>query len=176
MLRTLSTVLLLSLLFALPPVEAQTKKAPAPGKTPTAQEKSIGVSVYLRDQGKNAILLETRIWPDHPDYNARALQRFFAMMKMLEPAYVQNDEVAYTWGNREKVAKCNIYLESADAGIKNGTGAVVGCEANGVSNVRVAAANDSSKPSPSEDPKHLNDVMELFKKQSERARNNVAKQ
>jgi hypothetical protein len=176
MFRFISMLIVLPLLFGLSPLHAQTKKGAAPGKIPTAQDKSIGVSVYLRDQSKNAILLETRIWPDYPDYNARALQRFFAMMKTLEPAYVQDDEVAYTWANKERVAKCSIYLESAEAGIKSGTGAVVGCEANGVSNLRVTIANDPTKPSASEDPKHLSDVMELFKKQLERAKSTVAKQ
>jgi hypothetical protein len=175
--RFISMLIALPLLLGLSPLHAQTKKAATvPGKIPTAQEKSISVSVYLRDQSKNAILLETRIWPDHPDYNARVLQRFFAMMKMLEPTYVQDNEVAYTWANKERVAKCGIYLESAEAGLKTGTGAVVGCEANGVSNVRVSSAGDATKPSASEDPKHLNDVMELFKKQSDRAKNTIAKQ
>ena len=174
--RFISMLIVLPLLFGLSSVHAQTKKGAAPGKIPTAQDKSISVSVYMRDQSKNAILLETRIWPDYPDYNARSLQRFFAMMKLLEPTYVQDNEVAYTWANKERVAKCGIYLESAEAGVKNGTGAVVGCEANGVSNVRVSSVTDPTKPSASEDPKHLNDVMELFKKQSDRAKNTIAKQ
>jgi hypothetical protein len=75
------------------------------------------------------------------------------------------------------VTKCSIYLESAEAGVKNGTGAIVGCEANGVSNVAVTSAADPKHPvSTSQDPKHLAEVMELFKKQSERARGTLPKQ
>jgi hypothetical protein len=96
-------------------------------------------------------------------------------MKALEPAYKQDDEVAYTWSTKGKVTKCSIYLESAEAGAKNGTGAVAGCEANGVSSLAVTSEADPKRVSSSGDPKHLNDVMELFKRQSERARNNLPK-
>ena len=113
--------------------------------------------------------------PGNPDYDAVVLQRLFAAMKALEPAYKQDDEVAYTWSTKGKVTKCSIYLESAEAGAKNGTGAVVGCEANGVSSVAVPSAADPKRVSTSGDPKHLNDVMDLFKRQSERARNNLPK-
>jgi len=176
MLRSLSMLLVLTLTLCVSVAFAQTKKAPAPGKPPTAQDKSITVNVYLRDDKKNAILLATRVWPNYPDYNAAALQRFFATMKALEPAYKQDDEVAYTWGTKERVTKCSIYLEAAEAGAKNGTGAVVGCEANSVSSLPVTSSADPNHAvSSSQDPKHLDDVMELFKKQSERARNNLPK-
>ena len=118
----------------------------------------------------------TRIWPNYPDYNAAALQRFFAAMKALEPAYRQDDDVAYTWAAKERVTKCSIYLEAAEAGAKNGTGAVVGCEANSVSSLPVTSAADPNHAvSSSQDPQHLNDVMDLFKKQSERAKSNLPK-
>ena len=107
----------------------------------------------MRDPGKNEILVATRIWPGFPDYNAVALARYFAVMKALEPPYVQDDEVAYTWGNKGKVTKCSIYLESWEANAKGGTGAVVGCEANGVSNLAVPASADPKKaPEPVERP------------------------
>ena len=132
--------------------------------------------MYLRDGSKNVILLATRIWPNNPDYNAVALQRFFAAMKALEPAYKQDDEVAYTWATKERVTKCSIYLEAAEAGAKSGTGAVVGCEANSVSSLPVTSAADPNHAvSSSQDPQHLSDVMELFKKQSERAKGNLSK-
>ncbi|MEO8741313.1 MAG: hypothetical protein ABI537_16650 [Casimicrobiaceae bacterium] len=176
MLRSISMGLVLALILGVSTSFAQTKKAPAPGKPPTAQDKSVGVNVYLRDDKKNAILLATRVWPNFPDYNAAALQRFFAAMKALEPTYKQDDEVAYTWGAKERVTKCSIYLEAAEAGAKNGTGAVVGCEANSVSSLPVTVAADPNHAvSSSQDPHHLNDVMELFKKQSERAKSNLPK-
>ena len=75
-------------------VAAQTKKGSSPGKNPTSKDNAISINVFLRDAGKNEILLATHIWPGYPDYNAAALQRFFAVMKALEPPYVQDDEVA----------------------------------------------------------------------------------
>ena len=175
MLRSISLLLLLPLVFGASGVFAQTKKPSSPGKIPTAKDSAISVIVYMRDPNKNEVLLGTRIWPDYPDYDAVVLQRLFAAMKALEPAYKQDDEVAYTWSTKGKVTKCSIYLESAEAGAKNGTGAVVGCEANSVSSLAVTSEADPKRVSSSGDPKHLNDVMELFKRQSERARNNLPK-
>ena len=174
MLRLLSLLLLLSLSLVIPETSAQTKKAP--GKVPAAKDASISVHVFLRDGSKNEVLLGTRIWPGYVDYNALALQQFFAAMKALEPAYKQDDDVAYSWSTKGRVTKCSIYLESADAGAKSGTGAVVGCEANGVSGLPVTSAADPKHAvSQSQDPKHLNDVMELFKKQSDRAKGTLPK-
>jgi hypothetical protein len=174
MLRSLSLLLLLPLVFGAAEISAQTKRPP--GKVPSAKDNSIAVNVFLRDANKNEVLLGTRIWPGYPDYNAFALQQFFAAMKALEPGYKQDDEVAYTWSTKGRVTKCAIYLESAEAPVKSGTGAIVGCEANGVSNLAVTSVADPKHPvSTSLDPKHLDDVMELFKKQWERARNSLPK-
>jgi hypothetical protein len=176
MLRPIAVLLVLCLAFGTSASHAQTKKGSPAVKVPTAADRAVSVNVFMRDANKNELLLGTRIWPDHPDYNALVLQRFFAMMTALGPAYKQDDDVAYTWATKGRVAKCSIYLESAEAGAKSGTGAVVGCEANGVSSVSVPSAGDPKLAvSSSQDPKHLNDVMELFKKQSERARSNLPK-
>ena len=175
MLRSLSLLLMLPLVFGVSGISAQTKKPP--GKAPSAKDNSISVNVFLRDGGKNEVLLGTRIWPGYPDYNAWSLQQFFAMMKALEPGYKQDDEVAYTWSTKGRVTKCAIYLESVEAGAKNGNGAIVGCEANGVSNLAVTSVADPKHPvSTSQDPRHLSDVMELFKKQSDRAKGTLPKQ
>jgi hypothetical protein len=175
MLRSISLLLVLALVFGVSGVFAQTKKPSSPGKVPTAKDSSIIVIVYMKDANKNEVLLSTRIWPAYPDYDAVVLQRYFAAIKDLEPTYKQDDEVAYTWATKGRVTKCSIYLESLEAGAKNGTGAVVGCEANGVSTLAVTSDADPKHISSSADPKHLNDVMELFKKQSERAKNNLPK-
>ena len=178
MLRLLSLVMLLSLVLGATEVAAQAaKKVAPPARSPSAKENSIGVNVFLRDAGKNEVLVATRIWPGHPEYNAYALQQFFALMKSLEPAYKQDDDVAYTWSTKGKVTKCAIYLESAEVPLKTGTGAIVGCEGNGVSNVAVTSVADPKKSvSTSLDPKHLSDVMDLFRKQSERAKGTLPKQ
>ena len=177
MLRSCVLLVTITLLFGVSSAFAQTKKPAAPARVPMAKDNAIAVSVYMRDGGKNELMLGTRIWPDYPEYNAIALQRFFAMMKALEPGYKQDDEVAYTWGAKGKVTKCSIYLEAPEAGVKSGTGAVVGCEANGVSSLAATSVADPKHPvSLSQDPKHLSDVMELFKKQSERAKSTLPKQ
>jgi hypothetical protein len=176
MLRLTSMLLAFALVVGAPETFAQTKKPSAPSKAPSAKENSILVTVYMRDARKNEILLGTRIWPGSPDYNTIALQRFFAVMKMLEPAYKQDDEVAYTWANKDKVTKCSIYLESVEAGAKNGTGAVTGCEANGVSSLAVTSVADPKHGvSSSDDPKHLTDVMDMFNRQLERAKSTLPK-
>jgi hypothetical protein len=153
---------------------AQTKKGggAAAGKPPTAKDPSIVVNAFMRDAQKNEVLVATRIWPNSPDYNSVALARFFAVMKALEPQYKQDDDVAYTWSTKGKVTKCSIYLESWDADVKSGgTGTVVGCEANGVSGVPVMSGGDTKKgASSSADSKHMSDIMDLFKKQSDRAK------
>ena len=54
---------------------------------------------------------------------------------------------------------------------------MVGCEANAVSTIAATSLADPKHPvSSSGDPKHLDDVMELFKRQSERAKGTLAKQ
>jgi len=176
MLRSLSLLLAVPFVLGASGALAQAKKPPSAVKMPAAKDSSISVIVYLRDQAKNEILLGTRIWPGYPDYNTVALRRFFETMKALEPAYRQDDEVAYSWSTKGRVTKCSIYLEAAEAGVPNGTGAIVGCEANGVSSLAATSVADPKRAvSSSQDPKHLSDVMDLFKRQSERARNNLPK-
>jgi len=170
-------VLVLIAALGISGVYAQAKKGAAPSKNPTAKDPSIVVNVFMRDAGKNEVLVATRVWPGSPDYNAIALARFFAVMKALEPQYKQDDDVAYTWSTKGKVTKCSIYLESWDADVKTGgTGSVVGCEANGVSGIPVTSISDPKKPaSSSADPKHLNDILDLFKRQSDRAKQSLGK-
>jgi hypothetical protein len=155
---------------------AQAKKgtAAAPSKTPTAKDPSIVVNAFMRDAAKNEVLVATRIFPNSPDYNTVALARFFATIKALEPQYRLDEDVAYTWSTKGKVTKCSIYLESWEADVKSGgTGTVVGCEANGVSGVPVTIGGDAKRASPSADSKHLNDTLDLFKKQSDRAKQSL---
>lgn len=175
MLRTVSMLAILVLALGVAAAEAQTKK-PAAAKLPTAKDNSIAVNVFLKDSAKNEVLLSTRIWPGYPDYNAIALQRFFATMKALEPAYQQDDQVAYTWATKARVAKCSIYLEAPVSSARTDTGAMVGCEANGVSSLPAPSSADPKYPvSSTQDPKHLADVLEMFKKQSDRAKSTLAK-
>ncbi|MFO1396548.1 MAG: hypothetical protein U1F48_05750 [Burkholderiales bacterium] len=168
MLRKFAFLLVLPLVLGASTAAAQAKKGAV--KMPSDKDRSVAITVFMRDPAtKNELLLATRVWPDYPDYNAVALGRFFQLMKMLEPPYKQDDDVAYSWQQKGgKITKCSIYLESADAGAKSGTGAVVGCEANGVSSV--AVQDTKGGVSSSQDPKHLTEVLEMFKKQQERAK------
>lgn len=168
MLRKFAFLLVLPMVVGASTAAAQAKKGAV--KAPSDKDRSVAITVFMRDPAtKNELLLATRVWPDYPDYNAVALGRFFQLMKMMEPPYKQDDDVAYSWQQKGgKVTKCSVYLESADAGAKSGTGAVVGCEANGVSSVAVPDAKGGV--SSSQDPKHLTEVMEMFKKQQERAK------
>jgi len=176
MFRSIALLVIFPIAVGVSSVAAQTKKSAAALKSPTASDNSISVNVFMRDGDKNELLLGTRIWPDYPEYTAAALQRYFAAMKAMNPPYKQDDEVAYTWGKKGRATKCSIYLESWEASAKNGTGAIVGCEANGVSNVAVTSTKDPKHGvSPSQDPNHLNDVMDLFKRQADRARNSLSK-
>ena len=153
---------------------AQAKKGSAPSKPPTAKDPSIVVNAFMRDAAKNEVLVATRIFPNSPDYNSVALARFFAVIKAMEPQYKLDEDVAYTWSAKGKVTKCSIYLESWDADVKSGgTGTVVGCEANGVSGIPVTSGGEGKKAASSSEPKHLNDVMDLFKKQSDRAKGSL---
>lgn len=176
MLRLPSLLLVSLLAIGSSSAFAQAKKPMPIAKSPALKDNSISVTVFLRDGNKNEVLLGTRVWPGYPEYNAVALQRFFALMKAFEPGYKQDDEVAYTWSQKGRGSKCAVYLESWDAGVKNGTGATVGCEANGVSSIAVTSVADPKKGvSASGDPKHLENVMDLVQKQTERARHNLPK-
>ncbi len=175
MLRLPLLLLIALLAFGPDAAFAQAKKVAPSGRAPAVTDNFIAVTVFLRDAGKNEVLLATRVWPGFPDYNAVALQRFFAVMKAFEPAYKQDDEVAYSWAQKSKVAKCAIYLESWDAGVKGGTGATVGCEANGVSSIAVMSAADPKRSSASGEAKHVESVMDLVNKQMERAKGSAAK-
>ena len=55
MLRSISLLLVLALVFGASGVFAQTKKPSSPGKVPTAKDPSIIVIVYMRDANKNEV-------------------------------------------------------------------------------------------------------------------------
>jgi hypothetical protein len=93
---------------------AQTKKGSAPGRNPTAKDHRSSVSVYMRDAARRSSRGHAHL-ARISEYNAVALARYFAVMKALEPTFVQDDDVAYTWGTKGKVTKCSIYLESWEA-------------------------------------------------------------
>ena len=179
MLRSMTMLLVLLLVLgALGSFRPDEESRGAREGVPTAKDNYISVNVFMRDGSKNELMLGTRIWPDYPDYNTVALQRFFALMKALQPPYKRDDDVAYTWSAKGRVTKCSIYLEAFEAGAKSGTGAIVGCEANGVSGLAATSTADpkqgvSSSPGSQAPERRARAVQE---EQSDRARNNLPKQ
>ena len=95
--RLLVLLAVLPLAFASPDSLGQAKTGGGAMRVPTAKDPSVAITAYMRDGGKNELLVATRVWPEYPEYNAMALQRFFAMMKAMEPAYRKDDDVAYSW-------------------------------------------------------------------------------
>ena len=95
-------LLLLLVAIGVSDATAQTKKGASPGRNPNAKDPSILVNVYMRDPGKNELLVATRIFPGFPDYNAVALARYFAVMKAVEPPYVQDDDVGEPLDDRHR--------------------------------------------------------------------------
>ena len=127
---------------------------------------------------KNEVLVATRIWPQQPDYNAVALTRYFAIMKALEPQYKQDDEVAYTWGTKSKSRQVQHLPRVVRGGREernrepSSDAKRTGCQRNPRHHRH---RREQEGTSSSSDPKHLNDILELFKKQAERAKANIPK-
>jgi hypothetical protein len=74
---------------------AQAKKGASPWAGTRARRTLILVNVYMRDPGRMNCPFHAHR-PGFPDHNAAALARYFAVMKALEPPYVQDDDVART--------------------------------------------------------------------------------
>jgi hypothetical protein len=148
------TMLLVFPLFLCASGPSPRRRNPRQRSVPDAKDSSITVNAFMKDDKQNELLLGTRLWPDHPTYNAVALQRYFALMKALGPAYKQDDNVAYVVDQGPRRQECAIYLEAFEAGVRTGTGALVGCGANGVQQHRRCRRPPirSRARSPSQDP------------------------
>ena len=118
---------------------------------------SINPYVYMRDGAGNKLYIETQFWRNDPAYDARALKRLSDVMTGLEKiGFKQNDAAAQGWDKPENVVRCRINMESTTKRWRGKSGAIVGCEGTGISDAEVR---------PSEDPKHVTQVLDAFGKQ-----------
>ena len=148
------------LLVALAATEslAQKKPAPAAAATPATAAGSgqaTPLYLYLSDPGGHRVLLQTEFTLSNQEHDVRVLRRLHGVLAGLEQrGFKRNDRATISdWDKKEKYAKCYLYLEDAGSGRGKDTGARVWCSESGISEVAVA---------PSEDPKHVDKVLERF--------------
>ena len=136
---------------AAPPAAA----APAPAPAAAQAARPAPLYFYLVDSAGSRLLLQTQFSLANLDADTRVLRRFYGVLAGLEAkGFKRNDKVTIgDWDKKEKFAKCYIYLEDEESGKPKGTGARVWCSESGISEVAV---------SPSEDPKHVDKVLERF--------------
>jgi hypothetical protein len=148
-------VALVLVALAIAPASAQKKPAAAPATAPVQAERSAPLYFYLSDAAGNRLLLQTQFSLNNLDADTRVLRRFYGVLAGLEQkGFKKNDKITIgDWDKKEKFAKCYIYLEDEESGKGKGTGARVWCSESGISEVAV---------SPSEDPKHVDRVVERF--------------
>jgi hypothetical protein len=113
--------------------------------------------VYMRNAAGDKVFLETQIWRNDPNYDARALRRISDVMAGLEKLGFKGSlDAANGWDKPEKVVRCRINMEVVNKRWRGKTGAIVACENTGISDAEVV---------PSEDPKHVSLVLQAFDKQ-----------
>jgi hypothetical protein len=150
-----------ALLIALTSWQASAQKkaappsAPAPAPASAQAARPAPLYFYLTDPAGNRLLLQTQFSLTNQDADIRVLRRFYGVLAGLEhKGFKRNDKVTIgDWDKKEKFAKCYIYLEDEESGKGKGTGARVWCSESGISEVAV---------SPSDDPKHVDKVVERF--------------
>ena len=139
------------------PASAQKKPVatPAPAPVPAQADSSAPLYFYLTDPSGNRLLLQTQFSLTNQEADIRVLRRFYGVVAGLEQkGFKRNDKVTISdWDKKEKFAKCYIYLEDAESGKGKGTGTRIWCSGSGISEVAV---------SPSDDPKHVDKVLERF--------------
>ena len=131
---------------------------PAPQKPAAAQpaaEKPVPVYFYMVDGAGHRVLVQTQFSLENADADARVLRRLSGVVSGLEQrGFRRNASISIgDWDKKEKFAKCYVYLEDAESGRGNATGARVWCSESGISEVAV---------SPSEDAKHADKVLDRF--------------
>ena len=123
--------------------------------------------VYMRNAAGDKVFLETQIWRNDPNYDARALRRISDVMAGLEKLGFKGSlDAANGWDKPEKVVRCRINMEVINKRWRGKTGAIVACENTGISDAEVV---------PSEDPKHVSLVLQAFDKQYKLAKEKQGK-
>jgi len=134
---------------------------------PDQAARKLNPYVYMRNAAGDKVFLETQIWRNDPNYDARALRRISDVMAGLEKlGFKGNPDAANGWDKPEKVVRCRINMEVVNKRWRGKTGAIVACENTGISDAEVV---------PSEDPKHVSLVLQAFDKQYKLAKEKQGK-
>ena len=158
MFRPIAALCVLLVVVAATDSLAQKKPAPAAAATPAPAAgpgQATPLYLYLSDAGGHRVLLQTEFTLSNQEQDVRVLRRLHGVLAGLEQrGFKRNDRATISdWDKKEKYAKCYVYLEDAGSGRGKDTGARVWCSESGISEVAVA---------PSEDPKHVDKVLERF--------------
>jgi hypothetical protein len=129
-----------------------------PAENAEGAKGSINPYVYMRDGAGNKLYIETQFWRNDPGYDARALKRLSDVMSGLEKlGFKENPAAATGWDKPENnIIRCRINMESTAKRWRGKSGTIVACEGTGISDAEIR---------PSEDPKHVQQVLEAFNKQ-----------
>ena len=147
------------------PAPSQT---PAPSQSPVPLDRSLPVYQYYSDAGGNKVLLQTNFTLSNFDSDTRSLRRLHGIVAGLnERGFKKNPDTSIRdWDKRESFTKCYVYLDELQAGKKGDTGARVWCAESGISEFVVT---------PSENPKHVQQVLERFDLFLTKAKQNLKK-
>jgi hypothetical protein len=129
-----------------------------PAENAEGAKGSINPYVYMRDGAGNKLYIETQFWRNDPAYDARSLKRLSDVMSGLEKlGFKENPAAATGWDKPENnIIRCRINMESTAKRWRGKSGTIVACEGTGISDAEIR---------PSEDPKHVQQVLEAFNKQ-----------
>lgn len=136
--------------------------------TPDQAARKLNPYVYMRDGAGDKVFLETQFWRNDPGYDQKSLTRISEVMAGLEKRGFKGDPTAANgWDKPEnKIVRCRINMEVYNKRWKGKTGAIVNCENTGISEAEVAG---------SENPKHVQEVLEAFDKQFKLAKEKIGK-
>ena len=130
-----------------------------PRNAPEQSTRAVSPYLYLMDSEGNKVLVSTQFWRNDQKYDDRTLHRFLDVMTGLEKRGFRKDDKAVIddWDKPEPIARCYIYMEDLQAGKKTKstmvTGSRVWCTDNGASEHEI---------SPSDNPKHVDQVLRYF--------------
>ena len=138
-----------------------------PTEAPDEATKKLTPYVYMRDAGGNKVFVESVFWRNDPNYDARSLKRMSDVMAAFEKlGFKGNPDAANGWDKAEKVVRCRINMEVVNKRWRGKSGAIVNCENTGISEAEVAG---------SENPKHVQEVLEAFDKQFKLAKEKLGR-
>ena len=134
---------------------------------PDQAARKLNPYVYMRDAAGDKIFLESQFWRNDPAYDQKSLTRLSEVMSALEKRGFKGDpNAAQGWDKPEKVVRCRINMEVVNKRWRGKTGAMVDCENTGISEAEIAG---------SEEPKHVDKVLQDFDRLFKLAKEKQAK-